>query len=57
MKAIGGLNENLISAAIKTLKPEIRSFVQQQYVKDWETLSKMAFIAEMSVKATDTTLQ
>ena len=51
-----GLNENLISAAIKALKPEIHSFVGQ-HVKDWGTLSKMVFIAEMSAKATDTTLQ
>ena len=53
-----GFNEDLlISAAIKALKPEIRSFVLQQDVKDWESLCKMAFIAETSIKPTDTMLQ
>ena len=53
-----GFNEDLlISAAIKALKPEIRSFVLQQDVKDWETLCKMAFLAETSVKPTDNMLQ
>ena len=53
-----GFNEDLlISAAIKALKPEIRSFVLQQDVKDWQTLCKMAFIAETSVKPNDSVLQ
>ena len=53
-----GFSEDLlISAAVKALKPEIRSFVLQQDVRDWETLCKMALIAESSVKPTDGVLQ
>ena len=46
-----GFNEDLlISAAVKALKPEIRSFVLQQNVQSWEDLCKAAFICESSVK-------
>jgi len=56
-KRCGFDDDLLISAAIKGLKPEIKSFVLQQDVKDWESLCKVAFIAESSVKPADDVLQ
>ena len=50
-------DELLVSLAIKAVRPEIKSFLLQQDVQDFESLRKAAFIAESSLKPADNQMQ
>jgi hypothetical protein len=49
----GFSDDLLVSLAIKAVRPEIKTFLLQQDVQDFESLRKAAFVAESSLKPAD----